>query len=175
MLFGVFGLASSNAQIDVTINPIGILFGDISVGADFGLSENLSVEAGVGFGSGDQLGADWSNLNFTGTGKYYFNPKHGADKFYADLFLRFTNRKYEWGDDFFGNANYKQTRFGAGFGIGYKIVSNGGFVFDINLGAGRAFVDNVKFEDDAGNQTSVDWTNLIIIGKFAVGYRFGGK
>ena len=32
------GIGQVNAQVDVTVNPIGILWGDISLGADFTIS-----------------------------------------------------------------------------------------------------------------------------------------
>ncbi len=168
-------LSKSYAQVDVTINPIGILFGDLSAGADFNLGENLSVEAAVGFGSGKQSGTKYSAIPLTGTFKYYFNPDKGCDKFYADAFVKFINRKYEYDDSSLGFANYTQTRFGFGLGIGFKAVSKKGIVFDIGLGAGRAIVDNTKYEDSNGIEETVDWPDLMIQGKIGIGYRFGGK
>jgi len=89
--------------------------------------------------------------------------------------LKFERRSYEIeGDNTFGFANYTNTRFGLGFGLGYKIVSDGGFVFDIGFGAGKAFVDKTKFEAD-GVESGLDLPNLMLTGKLAVGYRFGGK
>ncbi|HFA49170.1 MAG TPA: DUF3575 domain-containing protein [Bacteroidetes bacterium] len=169
-------ITKTNAQIDVTINPIGALFANLSVGADFAVSENMSVEAQLGFGSdkggGDLAGYSYKNFPVTVIGKYYFNPNNGTDKFYADVFMRFVKRSYDYDDAFF--SAYKQTRFGLGFGIGYKIVGNSGFVFDIGVGAGRAFVDKLKYEDSSGTQTEIDWTELMLNGKLGIGYRFGG-
>jgi hypothetical protein len=58
--------------------------------------------------------------------------------------------------------------------LGYKVVSAGGFVFDINAGAGRAFVNNNTYES-GGVEQEVDWPEIIFQGKLGVGYRFGGK
>lgn len=176
LALAVFTLSSfnANAQIDVTVNPIGLLFGDLSVGADFVLSDVFSVEGtiGIGGGSDDFTNLKWSNIPVTVVGKYYFNPDDGADKFYADAFLRFVSRSYKAdGDTNF--SEYSQTRLGLGVGIGYKTVSRGGVVFDIGFGVGRALVDNTKFENN-GEETTVDWPDIMFQGKLGIGYRFGG-
>ena len=172
-------LSKTYAQVDLTVNPIGLLWGNFSVGADFNVSEKFSVEGSVGFGSRkfDSANYKWSNIPISVLGKYYFSPDNGCDKFYADAFLLFINRSYKSIDDnnstFF--YNYTQTRFGLGFGLGYKVASKSGLVFDINMGIGRAIVDNTKYEDENGVDTSVDWSDIMFQGKLGVGYRFGGK
>lgn len=179
-VFSFFNKAE--AQIDVTVNPIGLLFGSFSGGADFAISENFSIEPVIGltFGNDDlsEAEAKYFGLPITVFGKYYFNPNNGTDKFYASAFVRFVRRSYTVEEDdnsFFEYVDYSNTRFGVGFGIGYKIVSSGGFVFDIGLGAGRAFVDNTKYEDGDGLQVDdLDLLNIMLAGKLAVGYRFGG-
>jgi hypothetical protein len=168
--FLFLSLGSLQAQIDVTINPIGILWGDISLGADFGIKEDFSVEGLIGFGTGSESSADFNAFNLTGAGKYYFAPKNGVDKFYAFGFLRFVNRNYSYDDSIF--ANYKQSRLGAGIGVGTKVASLKGFIFDINFGVGRAFIDNTSYEDSNGQQQEVDWPDLMFAGKLGIGYRF---
>ncbi|RMF03347.1 MAG: DUF3575 domain-containing protein [Bacteroidetes bacterium] len=166
----------AEAQVDVTINPVGLLFGDLSVGGDFILSDEFSIEGTLGFGSGsdDFTNLKWRNIPITAVGKYYFNPDDGADKFYASAFLRFINRGYTADDDTQTTyAEYSQTRFGLGVGIGYKAVSRSGIVFDIGLGVGRALLDNTKFESD-GEEFIVEWPEIMFTGKLGVGYRFGG-
>lgn len=168
----LLGFQTAQAQIDVTINPVGLLFGDFSVGADFALSENFSIEPQIGFGSNKVTDIKGTNIGVNGVAKYYFNPNHGADRFYADVFLRFINRQWKY-DDGSANADFTSTRFGLGFGLGWKIVSGGGFVFDIGFGAGRALVDKNKYED-SGTQEDVDWPSIMFQGKLGIGYRFGG-
>ncbi len=169
----LFGFHKAEAQVDLTLNPVGVLFGDLNIGADFALAENFSLEAQVGFGISKIAGIRGTNIPINVVGKYYFNPKQGTDRFYADVFLRFVNRNWEY-DDNSTNANFTSTRFGLGFGLGYKIVSTKGLVFDIGLGAGRALVTNNKYEED-GFEQDVDWGNVIFLGKFGIGYRFGGS
>ena len=169
-----FSAFRANAQVDVTVNPIGLLFGGLSVGADFVLSDEFSVEGtiGIGGGSDDFTNLKWSNIPVTVVGKYYFNPEDGADKFYADAFLRFVSRGYK-ADGETDYAEYSQTRFGLGIGIGYKAVSRSGIVFDIGFGVGRALIDNTKFEGN-GEEFTVDWPDIMFQGKLGIGYRFGG-
>ncbi len=164
------------AQVDVTINPVGLLLADISVGADFAISENISIEATVGYGSGSLgLGSDefkWTSIPINAVGKYYFNPKRGADGFYADLFLRNVNRTYD-ATPASGDADVKWNRIGLGFGAGYKVVAAKGFVFDIGLGVGRSIAGEPTYVGE-GNRESIDWPDLMFQGKLGIGYRFGG-
>lgn len=170
----LLGFQKAEAQVDVTVNPIGALFGDFNVGADFGLSPNFSLEAQVGIGTSSVDDVKGLNFPVNAVGKYYFNPKYGADRFYVDAFLRFVNRHWTY-DDASTNADYTSTRFGLGFGIGYKVVAAKGFVFDIGFGAGRALSTTNRYEDSNGNQGEIEWPDLMLIGKLGVGYRFGGS
>lgn len=174
MALCLLGFQEANAQIDLTVNPVGALFGDFNIGADFGLSRNFSVEAQVGVGINKIADVKGFNIPVNVVGKYYLSPNRGADRFYVDAFLRFINRNWNYNAGS-GNADYTSTRIGIGFGLGYKIVAAKGFVFDIGLGAGRALVTNNKFRDSNGNQQELDWPNVMIIGKFGIGYRFGGS
>jgi len=168
------GFQQANAQIDVSVNPIGLLFGDFSIGADFALSENFSIEPQIGFGSNKINDVKGANIGVNAVAKYYFSPNRGADRFYGDVFLRYINRNWNY-DDNSGFVDYTSTRIGIGFGIGYKVVSGGGFVFDIGFGAGRALVDENKYEDSTGTQQDIDWPLLMFQGKLGIGYRFGGS
>jgi len=171
MLFALQPVA--NAQVDLTLNPIGLLFGGVNVGADFGVSENFSIEATLGYGSNKILDVRGTNIPVIATGKYYFSPKQGADRFYADAFLRFMNRNWNYEDNT-NKADYTSNRFGLGFGVGYKVVSKGGFVFDVNLGGGRVLFEKNVFQAN-DEQQPINWPDLIVQGKLGIGYRFGGK
>lgn len=173
-LFCLLGTLNVQAQVDVSVNPIGLLFGDFSVGADFGIAENLSVELAVGIGTNKVAGVKGTNIPVNLVGKYYVSPKHGADRFYVDAFLRYVNRQWNY-DDGSNFADYTSNRFGLGFGLGYKAVSRGGFVFDIGFGAGRALIDNNVYNDDTGNRETIDWPKIMFQGKLGIGYRFGGS
>jgi hypothetical protein len=176
LILGAVSVNRSHAQVDVTLNPIGLLFGDINAGIDFALGENISLEAVVGYGgaSSNTFNLKYNNLPVTGVFKYYFGPKLGADRFYADAFVRFVTRSAtaEEGSSY---AGYTQTRLGGGIGVGYKAVSQKGLVFDIGLGFGRTVVNNLEYKDSNGIQETVDWPGIMIIAKLGLGYRFGGR
>lgn len=173
LALGVFS-TDVKAQVDVTVNPIGLLFGDFSIGADFALQDKFSIEAAVGFGANKISDVKGTNIGVNGVAKYYFNPNRGADRFYADLFLRYVGRSWNY-DDNAASADYRTNRIGIGFGLGYKIVSSGNFVFDIGFGAGRAIVDKNVYEEYSGNRQEIDWPNIMLQGKLGIGYRFGGS
>nr|MBS0037323.1 DUF3575 domain-containing protein [Saprospiraceae bacterium] len=171
-MLSYFGFTSKSvAQVDVTINPIGLLWGNISLGADFALSENFSIEGQVGYSSGDEGNSKYSGIPITAYGKYYFNPNRGTDKFYLSAFTRFVSRSYKDDDGSTSNFEYTQTRLGLGVGLGYKVVSAGNFVFDIGFGVGRAIIDNTNFKS-GDDEILVDWPDIMFAGKLAVGYRF---
>lgn len=170
------------AQVDVTAQPLGLLFGIYNFSGDFYVSDNFSVEAVLGFTSrsgtvtdsdtGEDADVDYTSVPVMAMGKYYFNPRNGADRFYLSAFLRYVNRKVQYSSAS-DNADVTWSRFGVGFGVGTKIVSQKGVVLDLGLGIGRAFVDKISY-DNSGDQQEIDWPGLIVLPRLAVGYRFGG-
>jgi len=66
-----FLVATLPAQTDVTINPIGLLFGDLNVGADFVINESFSVEGNLGLGGGTEeaFSLKWNSVPITTYGK----------------------------------------------------------------------------------------------------------
>ena len=172
-----FSAFKAQAQVDATINPINLLFGTITVGADVILTDEFSVEAAIGYTSRrDNLlrgDAKYTGVPIQIVGKYYFNPDKGADKFYADVFLRYVNRNYRYDDDSSSFSDFNQSRFGAGLGFGYKIVSQSNIVFDIGFNIGRVIADNTKYADSSGTREEFNFPGLIVGGKLGIGYRFG--
>ena len=183
LALAIFTLSSfrANAQVDVTVNPIGLLFGGINVGADFVLADEFSIEANVGYNSRTDdvtFNTSTNEFKYTGipiqaVGKYYFSPDDGADRFYAAAFLRYVNRTYNEKDVDNGVNDFSQSRFGAGVGFGTKSVSRSGIVFDFGVNVGRAIADSTKFETENG-QEEVDLPGFIFTLKLGIGYRFGG-
>lgn len=171
-----FFVKNANAQVDVTINPVGALFGDLSVGADFVINEKFSVEGTLGYNSGNALARQmkFTSVPVTAIGKLYLNPKNGADRFYVNSFVKVVSRSYTNKSADSNYAEYTRTKAGLGFGLGYKVVSDGGFIFDIGFGLGRKFADQTKYKD-TGVKEEAGWSNLMTTGKLAIGYRFGGR
>ena len=93
--------------------------------------------AGVGavaleYGVNDEFGVEWDGVAAEGgfytyfSGKYYFNPRKGLDRFYGGIFLG-------------GGA---EIGAGAGFLLGTKILSrNNKVLFEIGFGLGRSLGD----------------------------------
>lgn len=128
------------AQIEIATNPIALLFEAGVISVDY----NLNDDWGVGMDALIVSGGGWFYLN----GKHYFNPRKGNDRFMLGTYTGFIG---ELGDD---------SGFGLGFFGGYKWVSRRNITFELSVGGGRDFTDNVGF---------------LPYGKFNVGYRFREK
>lgn len=179
LVFACF-FVTSYAQVDLKINPIGALFGSPDVSADFILNDNVSVEGGLGLNLGKfdigSVSYKRSGFGVFAVGKHYFNPDLGGDKFGVGIYTRFRNITSKVEED--GSAtddNYTRTRVALGLQIGWKKVSESGFIFEFDLGGGRALVDNIKFDSSSAGITEDDVPSLNIdaLIRIAIGYRIG--
>lgn len=171
---------SAYAQTDVKINPLGLLFGSPDVSVDFALSDKFSVEGGLGINAGKFSinGIDYkrSGPSFFAAGKTYFRPEDGADKFGVGIYARAKNINSKVNNGSDNSNNYTRNRFAVGFMCGWKWVSTSNIVFEIDLGAGRAFVNKIEFDDSDASTLNIDdipALNIDALIRFAVGYRFG--
>lgn len=170
--FCILGLLGASAQTELKINPLGLLFGSPDLSAEFGLSNSTSLEPFVGFTSRNStLGIeDWkySAVNAGASFKYFFNPHRGIDRFYAGIYTRFNTGSWK-----FDEEKLTSQRLSLGLLIGQKWVSRKNIVFELAIGAGRAFLNTI--DDGSGGE---DYGGLLfdldIMGRLAVGYRFGG-
>lgn len=107
-----------SSQTEVKISPLALIFGAGGFGIEYGLNAELGFELSTIF-TGDG-GIVW------GSGKYYFNPREGLDRFHVGLFVA-------------GGSGL------AGLGIfaGTKIISRKNILFEFGLGAGRSFDDGI--------------------------------
>lgn len=124
-----FSASTLSAQLEVKLNPVAAIFEVASVAVEYGLNDHFGLELDA-LVFEDGAGA-WL------LGKYYLSPNRGIDKFYVDAFIAIV-------DD----------QGGFGFGAGYKLVNNAGFLFDVGLGVGRS------------------GDGVIPQGKLQIGYRF---
>ncbi len=138
LLFVIAGL-TAKAQVDLSINPFFLLIPGVQASLEY------TTKNDWGFG-GDVFAGEGAYFIYA-TGKYYFNPSKGGDKFNAGA--------YVGGAGIDGDSGY-----GLGFYVGYKALSTKKILFDVALGGGRDFSDNIGF--------------LPYI-KANVGYRFGLK
>lgn len=177
IVLAVFAFAVSNtaiAQIELKINPIGALFNSPDISAEYIVNEDIGVEFGLGLEYGKQAITDYKRSGFSVfvAGKYYFSPDDGADKFYAGAYLRPRSRNFTDEDDNGFDGSYKQSAFAVGVLVGYKWIGARGILFELGFGAGRAFGEKLKFTDGT-NTEEVDGFGIDILGRVAVGYRFG--
>lgn len=175
-LFTAFPTQKANAQLDIIINPAELIFGDFAVGGDYVINDDMSVDLFLSFGQNNQVFDvfDRSTLKATATFKYYFGPEMGADRWYGSVFLRDAFRTYTAGENGSAYSDYTTNRISAGFGAGFKKVTNSNFVFDIGIGVGRVLNSSAKYDDPDLLEGGFIETNVVYIGKVGIGYRFGG-
>lgn len=120
VLFAVFVLSTQllSAQVDVKISPIPLLFGVGAVSVEYALAPSWGLDADI------LAGADFFGANLSG--KFYFDPQKGIDRFHVGAFI---------GD--------LQGSVGLGFLVGTKIVSKKRILFEIGVGIGRTLDDGV--------------------------------
>ena len=106
------------AQTELKISPVALLIPGLALSVEQGLTESWGLDGDVFFAED----AFYANLS----GKYYFNPERGIDRFHIGLF---------------GGGN--NSGIGIGFLTGYKVLSRKNFLFEAGLGIGRGFDDAI--------------------------------
>jgi len=112
IVLALFAFAISNttiAQIELKINPLGLLFNSPDIVGEYLVNEDIGVELGIGLAYGSStfdLGEDLKRSGFSSlaAGKYYFNPDDGCDKFYAGIYLRPRTLTFKDNDDTDGDG-----------------------------------------------------------------------
>lgn len=175
LIIGVFMMLATYgfSQFEIKINPISALFGTIPISAEYVITDNIGAEAAIGYRFSDNT----SGFNGKALFKYYFSPNMGGDKFYAAPYFNYTN--YSGSDEETDattgttiTSDYKYTAIGVGFAIGYKWVSDGGFLLDIAGGAGKNFSGGFEY-DDPNISLDTDVFPINFLARLSIGYRFG--
>lgn len=175
----------ARAQVDVSLNPLGIIFGRPSLAAEFAITDEIGLEptfnpvfsrlrlGGVRFkGTGLGVGVN---------GKYYFDPDDAIDGFYGLGYARGTRVKREIDDVEEGDditvSEFTRTKVSAGVGAGYKLVGDNRFVFDVALGMGYDVINRYSYDEDLYGE-DVDFvaafgalTRLDFFGRLSLGIR----
>ncbi len=168
---------SSKAQhIELKTNPIGLLFSTVPVSLEYVVNDDIGLEAtaAYSYSKGDffEGTSEASGLVLAGLFKYYFNPEKGGDRFYAFPYVRYVNRKFTFSNtNTTGDVEATWNAFGAGFGIGYKWVSEKGILLDIGGGLGKNFTGEFTYNDPDYSE-SVDIPSINGIFRISIGYRF---
>jgi hypothetical protein len=130
---------AAQAQVELKTNPIALLFEVVPVSVEYVISDDLGGELDI-LATSD---GGWAYL----AGKLYFSPKVRADGFHIGGFTGI------FGDGYDSSG-------GVGFFAGYKAVSRKNVIFEVGLGLGRAFSDDI---------------GALPYAKFHLGYRFTRK
>jgi len=169
---------NSQAQIEFKINPIGALFDNPELSGEFLINDNIGIEGNVGLRYGDRsiLGEDYTSrgVSVKLLPRYYFNPKHGADQFYAGMYGKVVQQKFD-SDILATNVQINKNRIALGFFSGFKWLGESGVLLDVNAGLGRAFKNEFSSQqiDDFALST-IEFFKIDFIGSISLGYRIGG-
>ena len=170
--------AHAQETIELKVNPIGALFGNVNLSGEYLVSDNFGAELTASvlfgkYGAGEVEGIEPNKSGFgvMGMGKYYFSPDKGCDKFFAAVYLRQRSFKVEAesGEDY---AAFERDIFAGGFAIGYKWVGEQRIALEIAFGGGRAFSEKNEWTDDENQGEAFPDLGVDFISRIAVGYRF---
>tara|TARA_B110000285_G_scaffold208119_1_gene248064 strand:+ start:41 stop:625 length:585 start_codon:yes stop_codon:yes gene_type:complete len=140
----------------------GLVFPAFNPRYEYVLNKYSGIGADLNINFDDENGSQiLEKFSFSPYYRQYFFSKedYGAKGFYGEGFLKFytyENDTYFFGDPITNTEVYFETALGVG--IGWKWVSNSGFLIDINGGLGR----NLGFTEDPNQR---DFT-----GKFGVNF-----
>ena len=140
----------------------GLVFPAFNPRYEYVLNKYSGIGADLNINFDDENGSQiLEKFSFSPYYRQYFFSKedYGAKGFYGEGFLKFytyENDTYFFGDPITNTEAYFETALGVG--IGWKWISNSGFLIDINGGLGR----NLGFTDDPNQR---DFT-----GKFGVNF-----
>ena len=176
----LFCCTIATGQVDLKINPTGLLFNSPDVSVDYILNEQLSVEllAGVDYGTvfGSGLVTRANRLTKSGLrlrllGKYYFKTDKGGDAWYAGIYAGPKWRTVTPNEDNVTNAGWTQATLTTGIHGGYKFVLNSNIIFDLGLGLGRSFSDRVSSQNSTSGAVIASF-GLDSFVRLEMGYRF---
>ncbi|MBK8151720.1 MAG: DUF3575 domain-containing protein [Saprospiraceae bacterium] len=166
---------NASAQIDVSLNPLGILFRNIDLSAEIAMKQSFGIE-GIFKYDYDHYKVLDNTINsngfgFVALGKYYFNPDLNISNFCAAPYVKFstTNGRYSDGNTT-GIVNHN--KLAVGFYVGYKWVNVRNFVFEIGAGLGRNFINRYNSANGSIDLDEFPIINLDGVFKFSFGYRF---
>ncbi len=158
--------------IEVKAAPLKAVFGIMNVGAEFVINERIGIEPILDFGGGVIF--DNRKIGTRTFGKFYIDPKVGADRLYFGTYM-----KYRYTRNWLGFTDESQSKLALGFIFGYKYVAKSGFVFDAGYGLGRVVAartwnPNIPGSQNASTTNQSSGTlGLDAVAQLSIGYRFG--
>lgn len=157
------------SQVDISLNPLGLLFGSYGVSVEKVLDNNIGVSAGMSYLNREVFEIDYTGFSADALFKYYFNPRvrEGADQWYAGVFLQYADLNSNHDSD-----ELKVSALSLGGAGGYKTVSRKGIFFEIALGIGRNLTSTYEL-NGVNDEEFDDFAEYVpaFYGKLALGYR----
>ncbi|MCV9385688.1 hypothetical protein [Reichenbachiella ulvae] len=182
------GLSSfCQAQTDVHLNIVNLLFFEASGSIEKGLNKNISVGGFAGYFYGLPHGAEGPFFlsNNGGENKYfhigpevkfYVYPDGSLNRFFVGAYARYTNGKATSPDNYGGEISSRYNKGSMGLSLGSKWVTKSNIIFGFFGGIDRNFVSNYNNERYLGTSPA-DGDDEYFgyrIGAH-IGYRFGNK
>lgn len=157
------------AQHDVKVNFIGLLFKSYGAGYDYVINDEMSAGLSFSYSTsilGLKTDGHYSALKITPDFRFYTNPEDGADGFYFGGYLTYAKVNFndliaaiptETYDPYYG---YNVTTFkdvpynislngiAVGIELGKKWVTNSGVFFETNFGFGRYLSKSVSYSNN---------------------------
>lgn len=166
---------SARAQVDLSVNPLTLLFKSVDIHAEYRVYDNIGVELTPSFTYRNYGNIDSKDYTSNGfgiklIGKYYFIPEAGCDKWNIGPYFKYGSIRLSQKD---GPNIIKSTRFAIGVYLGYKWVTTNNVIIELGFGMGRAFVNKLSSADQSYDISSLlSFFNIDLTTKFGVGYRF---
>lgn len=171
----------SNAQIELKIRPLGLLFGNYGAIVEYKLSERKSIDFEASILSS---GVRFSNVSVSTRGfstnatyrSYFASSKKRSGGFWGP-YANFTKSELKGTVPNVSNTNTtdevysKSTTLGAGALIGYKWGFNNNVTTELLFGLGFNVLNN--YQDLLNNRPKTSISNLSNMARFAIGYSFG--
>lgn len=172
----MFANTGATAQVDVKVDPFGIILNSPKVSAEYIFTNSLSMNGKIGteYGRRSENGDQYINGFSIEVGpRYYFRPQKIADRFYFQWSIKYgyaTYRPFDNQSLAFGYNNIQVSTF---ISTGYKWIDNKRILVDIGFGIGRHIINDFKLS----NGEAVDINNqlLELKGNVFVGYRLFKK
>jgi Protein of unknown function (DUF3575) len=173
---------SATAQLDISIDPIGLGLKFYSVKIDYAVQPKFSVELEpiVVRSKFSFLGDNLYNkgMRYRCIGKYYANPKTKNDAWYYGGYLTFSDIRRTTFNGTLLSVDKQYTRLALGGLGGYKWKFDNRIIMDMNLGLGRYLskkeviypVANPRPENASAALLALKDFNVVM--QLSVGYRF---
>jgi len=187
IMTSVLAIGTSEAQHDIKLNMLGVVFGNYGVNYEYVISPEMSAGGAVnyylfktkttGF-SGEDNENKYVGFNFAPEFRFYFNPDDDAEGMYVGAYLKYRSATSDGWSYVDAQGNFAETTRstnGLAFGIlgGKKWVADAGFIFETYFGIGKYLTNNVKFGSSEYETYWDQYPTFEVTGLSAIDVRLG--